>query len=85
MAFVTKPDDGHHCLISQRVGYMDDPLTDDFMWTYPVNTMSQEVDLKQGLCIDKKILKKALLPIGVGAPFCRLWLSEGIWRPVKVE
>jgi 8-oxo-dGTP pyrophosphatase MutT (NUDIX family) len=36
----------------------------------------------QGPNIDEKTLKNALLP--VGAPFSRLWLSEGIWRPIKV-
>ena len=38
-------------------------------------------EYEQSLHIDEKALKKALLP--VGAPFSRLWLSEGIWRPVK--
>jgi 8-oxo-dGTP pyrophosphatase MutT (NUDIX family) len=36
----------------------------------------------QNLNMDEKTLKTALLP--VGTPFSRLWLSEGIWRPVKV-
>lgn len=39
-------------------------------------------EYEQTLPIDEKALKKALLP--VGAPFSRLWLSEGIWRPVKI-
>ncbi|RPI79823.1 MAG: NUDIX hydrolase [Desulfobacteraceae bacterium] len=32
--------------------------------------------------VNEKNLKNALLP--VGASFSRLWLSQGIWRPVKV-
>jgi 8-oxo-dGTP pyrophosphatase MutT (NUDIX family) len=39
-------------------------------------------EYESGPTINEKTLKNALLP--VGAPFSRLWLSEGIWRPVKV-
>jgi 8-oxo-dGTP pyrophosphatase MutT (NUDIX family) len=52
------------------------PLSDGALLVQPWDPM-RYVEVK----VDSEELEKMILP--VGAPFSRLWLNKGIWRPVK--